>query len=341
MSEFDDTDRSLLNILQSDFPLTSRPWEGISSSLGISSAEVIRRVGELERKNVIREINAIFDTRRLGYQSTLVAMRIPDERLSSSAARLNKHPGISHNYSRNGYFNLWFTLALPPARSLENEVAALARAAYASKTRMMPTLRFFKIGVNFDMKKQVSKAKGFAPSQKSYSGDISETDIQAVRLLQENLPLTEEPFAKIAAEMGMSHEALFDYIDGMVKRGLMRRYGAVLRHKRAGFSANAMAVWNVPEGDTERVGQIMAGFSEVTHCYQRPRYPDWRFSLFTMIHAVSREECEAISRRIQDATGVADNLMLYSTREYKKTRVRYFVEDDFFRLSEQLCEEAV
>jgi len=122
---------------------------------------------------------------------------------------------------------------------------------------------------------------------------------------------------------------LFDYAGRMVERRLMRRYSAVLHHRRAGFSANAMIVWNVPDERAQEVGEIMANSPAVTHCYQRPRYPDWKYSHFTMVHATTRDTCEEIARQIEAATGIHDRLLLYSTREYKKTRVRYFVEEEF------------
>ena len=109
------------------------------------------------------------------------------------------------------------------------------------------------------------------------------------------------------------------------ERGLMRRYSAVLHHRRAGFSANSMAVWNVPPERSEEVGNTMAQSKWVTHCYERPTFPDWKYTHFTMIHATSKEKCEEVAAEISQETGISDYMLLYSHREYKKTRVRYFV----------------
>ncbi len=334
----------MMNILQSDFPLVREPFSIIGERCGISEAEVIDRIRVLKRKNVVRQIGAIFDTRRLGYSSTLVAMRFSDEDLDRGAQILNAHPGISHNYARNGEFNLWFTLALPPGKDLHAEVEKLTRLSRAETARILPTIRFFKIGVNFDMVNQVSNATSyFVPDAQYVNGsrngkssssvptaakDLTDFDIEFVREFQEDLPLESRPFDGMADRLGLTVAELFAKADEMVERRLMRRYAAVLHHRRAGFSANAMAVWNVPEERSVAVGQSMAQHPAVTHCYERPRYDDWRFSHFTMIHAVTRRECENIAADIAAETELNDYQLLYSHREYKKTRVRYFVDDN-------------
>ena len=342
-SEFDPVDQRLLNILQSDFPLSREPWREIGEKAGISEDEVLSRVAALKKKNVVRQVGAIFDTRRLGYKSMLVAMRFPEDKLDAAAHLLNGHPGISHNYARDGQFNLWFTLAVPPGVEIEEEVERLGRATGSEATRLLPTIRFFKIGVNFDMEKKVSDAKTYfvpdSPKDKKASTDpgegwnkaqeLSDFDVAFIKEMQEDLPLISRPFDPMAERLGFTVDELFAYADKMVERRLMRRYSAVLYHRRAGFSANAMVVWKVPEERAQEVGEIMASSPAVTHCYQRPIYEDWKYSHFTMVHATSKEKCEEIANEIEARTDIHDRLLLYSTREYKKTRVRYFVEDEF------------
>ncbi len=333
-----------MNILQSDFPLVHEPFQAIGDQCGISESSVLSRIRELKRKNVVRQIGAIFDTRRLGYSSTLVAMRFADDHLDVGAQILNAHPGISHNYARDGDFNLWFTLALPPGKEIEHEVDKLIRLSGAETARILPTIRFFKIGVNFDMVNNVSNAKNyFVPDAQYTNGigngdttknvptvdpDLTESDVAFVREFQEDLPLESRPFDEMADQLRLTVDQLFTKAAEMITRRLMRRYAAVLHHRRAGFSANAMAVWNVPEDRSAEVGMTMAKHPAVTHCYERPRYEDWRFSHFTMIHAVTRGECEDIASKISDETDIEDYQLLYSHREYKKTRVRYFVDDN-------------
>jgi siroheme decarboxylase len=229
-------------------------------------------------------------------------------------------------------------------------MAALGRASGAEAWRVLPTIRFFKIGVNFDMEREVSDArtyfvpdgpvaKGAPDTSRPHSNSVasgwnkaqplSQHDIAVIRELQEDMPLISRPFDAMAARLRMSVPELFDYANDLVRRSLMRRYSAVLYHRRAGFAANAMVVWKVPEDRAQQVGETMAKSPWVTHCYQRPTYEDWHYTHFTMIHATTREKCEEVAKEIEAATGVRDHLLLYSTREYKKTRVRYFVEDEF------------
>ena len=121
-SDLDITDRQISNVIQSAFPLVEEPFEEVGKAIGISGDEVIRRIEVLKRKHVVRQISAIFDTRRLGYKTLLVAMRFPPDTLESAAQVINEHPGVSHNYARDGHFNLWFTLAVPPYETLEETI---------------------------------------------------------------------------------------------------------------------------------------------------------------------------------------------------------------------------
>ena len=334
-ADLDLLDRRILNILQSEFPLTELPFEDIGRSVGAPEGEVIERVASLKRRNVVRQIGAIFDTRRLGYKTTLVAMRFPDDGLDAAARTINEHPGVSHNYARTGAFNLWFTVAVPPDETIEETVDQMARDTGAQAVRVMPTIRFFKIGVNFDMVREEGAATdyfspdglagGAGPEGWNRAQAVSEEDRAAIRELQEDLPVIPRPFAPMAERLGMTEAALFEKAEELRVRGLMRRYSAVLHHRRAGFGSNAMAVWRVPEERAVEVGAIMAGSKWVTHCYQRPTFPDWPYTHFTMIHATSDERCESVAGEISKATGIDDYTLLYSTREYKKTRVRYFV----------------
>ena len=334
----DITDRKLLNIVQSNFPVVEEPYKAIGGDLGVAEDEVLARLGELKRQNVVRQISAIFDTRRLGYKTTLVAFAYHESGLHDGAIYINRHPGVSHNYAREGsYYNLWFTLAVPPDGDLETTVKFMAERTGAIEYRIMPTIRFFKIGVNFDMVKRRSDAYNYNPdgigqsrtpaSDWNQAQEITDWDKDVIREAQEDLPLISRPFEPMAERLGLTTQELFDQLTVYQERKLMRRYSAVLYHRRSGFRANAMIVWKVPPERSEEVGMIMAENSAVTHCYERPTFPDWQYSHFTMVHAPSRDECEEIGRDIARATGITENLLLYSTREYKKTRVRYFVED--------------
>ena len=329
-------DRKLLNLVQGVFPLVDRPYLKLGEELGVSEQDVMDRLAELKRTNVLRQISAIFDTRRLGYKTTLAAMAYEPDQLHQAALHINQHPGVSHNYAREGsYYNLWFTVAVPPNEDLEATVEKMAKETAALTARVMPTIRFFKIGVNFDMVSEKGSSYDFNPdggndaSEKDWNKPVavSESDKRAIRELQEDLPLEPQPFAAMAERLGMDPTELFALAAEFEERKIMRRFSGVLHHRRSGFRANAMIVWKVPPERSQEVGSIMAQHRAVTHCYERPTFPDWPYTHFTMVHATSQELCEEISEEISEATGITDRMLLYSTREYKKTRVRYFVED--------------
>ena len=338
-------DRKLLNLVQGPFPMVAQPYLDLAQQLETTEQDVLDRLTELKRQNVLRQISAIFDTRRLGYKTTLVAMAFDPEQLHQAAQEINKHPGVSHNYAREGsYYNLWFTLAVPPEHDLEATARYMGRTTQALETRIMPTIRFFKIGVNFDMVNQQGSSFNFSPDgfdkgeTESWNKAVAvdEFEKEAIRQMQEDLPLIARPFDPIAERLGLTTEGLFALATEFQDRRIMRRYSAVLHHRRSGFRSNAMIVWKVPEERSQEVGMIMAGHKAVTHCYERPTFPDWPYTHFTMVHATSPEGCEQYSDEISEATGITDRLVLYSTREYKKTRVRYFVPDyDDYLESEQ------
>jgi siroheme decarboxylase len=323
-------DRRLLGELQADVPLSVTPFADLGERLGIGEAEVVERVTALRAAGILRHVTAIFDAEALGYASCLVAARIPAERLEAAASVVSAHPGVSHNYVRNHSFNLWYTIAVPPALDLAAHVDALRRLTGAESMRMLPSVRRFKIGVSLDV---TGERDMFERSEARHTGGLTEgaerlpltqRDIDVIRAVQGDLPLTAHPFVEAARSVGMSEQAVVDVLRDLGERGCLRRLGGILRHRRAGFSANGMAAWRVPEADIVRIGETMAGYTAISHCYQRTTYDDWPYSLFTMIHAPSVEECDAFVAELARAHGLDDYAVLYSSTEYKKVRPIYF-----------------
>jgi DNA-binding Lrp family transcriptional regulator len=331
----DDRDKRLLNIIQAEFPLVTRPFHALGVQLNLAEGEVMDRVAALKQRRIIRQISAIFDTKSLGYKSSLVAMRVPPENLDAAAAIVNGHPGVSHNYRRDHAFNLWFTLAVPPTSDLEWTVEHLHAATGADSTRMLPTLRLFKIGMQLDMEGSTgverveSHQAAYTETRRPAAGraGLRPADIAVIRELQEDIPPVAQPYRPMADRIGLSEQGLFEATAHLSAQGYLRRVAAVLHHREAGFRANAMGVWVVPATRTEEVGQIMGSFKGVSHCYLRPTYPDWPFSIFTMVHGQEAKDCQAIINAISEATGITEYALLYSTKEYKKIRLKYFTPD--------------
>lgn len=323
----DSDDRGILDLIQSDFPLSATPYADLATRLNMAEADVIERILRLKR-GVIRQISAIFDTRALGYQSSLVAARVPADQVEHAARVINQHPGVSHNYLRDHEYNIWFTVAVPAASSLEHTVERLGVLAGADPVRMMPTLKLFKIGVELNMGDQpidVQTAPAFTGLDRARpKREMTERMVQLVRELQEDLPVEHEPFNAMAERLGLSVPELFAEAQAFKAEGRMRRFAAILAHRAAGFVANGMGVWAVPDERIEAVGYQMASFKAVSHCYQRPTYPDWPYNVFSMIHGRTKEECQVVLDSIQRVTGVSQYTTLYSTKEFKKIRLKYF-----------------
>jgi siroheme decarboxylase len=328
----DDTDKRLLNLMQGSFALDPRPFARVGALAEIAEDEVMARVQRLLDKRIIREITPIFDTRALGYRSMLVAAKV-DARYPHRAAQfINTHPGVTHNYLRNHDFNLWFTVAVEPGSrlGLDGTLDVMAAKTGAESIRQLPTLKLFKIRMDLEMEggtDALSKVAEAAEPAETEAQPYDDFDRAVIRALQGDMPVIAEPYGPAAAELGISQDDLLAHLREMQERRLLRRVAAILFHRRAGFSANGMGVWKVPDERIMELGKRMASFRGISHCYQRPTYADWPYSVFTMAHGRSKEECDAILDSISADTGISDRATLYSSTEFKKIRLLYFTGD--------------
>ena len=332
IAEMEEIDLKILDLLQTEFPLVSRPFDTIGRQIGISENETIDRVKDLFTNGLIRQISAIFDTRRLGYDSCLIAMQVPKKDIDNAAKVINAHPGVSHNYARSHLFNLWFTIATPPGDNLLSDVEKLSNDISSHATLTLPALRMFKLNVRLDVTRSRNPLATESCNSRNKTKEalhlspLTDIEIAVIRELQENILIEESPFRGIANRIGITEIELFSIANKFINEGRMRRFAAVLRHRESGFKANAMAVWNVPEDDVEKVGNQFAAFQAVSHCYERPPQPPvWPYNIFTMVHARTTEECLGILNVMSQSAGVKEYDYLFSEKEYKKIRVRYFV----------------
>src|ERR671935_462562 len=325
--QLDAVDKRLLNEIQWVFPLVDRPYLEIARRHDISEEDVMHRIAVMKEMGIIRQINAIFDTRRLGYKSALIAFAVTPDKLNYVANEVNKCPGVSHNYERNHEFNMWFTLAVPPYADLKIDLDRMASLDGVIKYKLLPTLKLYKIGVRLDMinedpenPKPTDEIKKLNPKK----FDLANRDKDFIRELQKDLKIIPEPFKALAENLGITTAELFAKAKEYEQIGVMRRFAAILRHRDAGFYANGMVVWNVPEEEIDEIGYKLASYPQVSHCYRRPVYQDWRFNLFSMIHARTSDAAEKIAAEMSEIVGIKDYRILFSLREFKKERVRYF-----------------
>ena len=326
--QLDAADRKLLNEIQWVFPLVDRPYLEIAGRHAISEDEVMRRIEAMKKMGLIRQINAIFDTRRLGYKSALVAFAVRPDKLDYAAGCVNEHPGVSHNYERNHEYNMWFTLAVPPGSDMKQDLDRMASLDGVIKYRVLPTLKLYKIGVKLDMVNEDQAKPEPTEVVKELNHEkvqISDRDKEFIRELQKDLKVTQEPFKELADNLEITTSELFAKAKEYESSGVMRRYAAILRHRDAGFLANGMVVWNVPEDNVDEAGFKLAAFPQVSHCYRRPVYPDWRFNLFSMVHARTLQAAEQMAKEMSETLRIVDYQILFSSREFKKERVKYFV----------------
>jgi DNA-binding Lrp family transcriptional regulator len=331
----EDIDRRLLNLMQGSFPIDERPYRHVARLAaldGFAEADAMARVQRLLEQRIIRQVTPIFDTRALGYSSMLVAAQVDPRYPHRAAQVINAHPGVSHNYLRNHEFNLWFTIATEPDSELglEGTLEVLARESGAESVRELPTLRLFKIRMDLEMEgdtQALASSTAVSAPIELEPQPYDEWDVAVIRALQGDMPVSEEPYAPAAAALGVSQRRLLEHLAGMQERGLLRRVAAILFHRRAGFSANGMGVWKVPAEQILEVGARMAAVRGISHCYERPTYEDWPYSVFTMAHGRSKQECDAVLEAIALQTGIEERATLYSSTEFKKIRLLYFTED--------------
>ena len=291
-------DKKLLNVLQAGLPISSRPFADLAQDLESDEKTVLARLKELKAHGYLRRIGPFFDSAKMGYRGTLVALRVAPEAMESVAKAVNRHVGATHNYEREGRYNLWFS--------------ARRRGAFEP--------RF------------AQEVQGQCAVQAELGGvtmeKLDEIDRKITRAMQGDFPLVEEPYKEIAAQVGIEEEELLRRLRRLKENGQIRKMGAVLQHRAAGYTSNVLCAWVVPPERMDETARCMCANPAVSHCYDRDTAEDWPYNVYTMIHAKSREECEAVAAALAAECGLEERVMLYSVKEWKKTSMRYFCEEE-------------
>ena len=322
--------QELLAALQGGIPLESRPFGHLAEELGCREEDVIACVARCRAEGIVRRFGAVFDTRRLGYRSVLCAVRIPVDELDAAAAAIVPLKGVTHCYVREPFDfaagrsisadwpNLWFTLSYPADifEAMSDEIRARL-APY--EVRLLPATCRYKVDVVFGAATRVR--------DESVADDLPVTasDRAVIRVLQGDTEVRPDYFAALAAQAGMTEWDFLSRLELWRRSGRLRRIGLLLAHRKAGWTANGMCCWQVA-GGTQEAGRALAACDEVTHCYERTVSPDFPYNLFAMVHARSAAEAAAAFRRLEEATGLSDGVMLVSTKEHKKTSMTFFAD---------------
>jgi len=316
----------LLGLLQSGFPLSREPYADMGIKLGMTGDEVIMGIADLKKKGIIRQISPVLDARKLGFQSTLIAMKVDHHRIKSAESYLSAHPGISHGYEREHEFNIWVTLSVPAGMDLQAEVVSMSARSKARAIIALPATRIFKLRTDFSRaegdstEEYLSNASGLPARAR-----LSKADREIINGLQHDLPLCADPFTSLAHSLGMDVEKMLGHSRSLLRRGIIRRYGASINHRNAGYRANAMTCWDAPADKVDELGCMLASSRHVSHCYERDTNHLWRYNLFAMVHSRDKTACLRTIEKMAAGTGFTDYLVLFSVKEFKKTRIQYRV----------------
>lgn len=321
----DETDARILDAIQADFPLAPDPYDLLGKRLGIGGADVFAHVRRMAEVDTIRRLGPRFDSRRLGFVGTLVAVRLPGEEVERAAEAINRYPEVTHNYQRNDEYNLWFTL-IARDRSRCDRIIAELRAALdlqAGDLLDLPAERTFKLNVRFLSQSHNSRAAQVAPQPACEPTATSIEQRRLLAILHGGLPLAAKPYATVARRLGMDIKALLGVLRKMLADGRIRSMGAIANQRHLGYAANVMIAWDVADEAVEPVGKAFASIEGISHCYQRPRRSGWRYNLYTMLHATDQREADRLIEKMAAAEGVDGHRALPTVREFKKTAPVY------------------
>ena len=323
----DEKDRLLLTYLQNGLPLIPRPFEVWAAKIGTDSADLLVRIQRLKKEGNLGGIRAALDPRVFHYQSAWVAMQVNPTEIESRTEVLWQHPGVIYGCEREHSFNIWFFVAVPADHDLEVHVRCLEKLAGAPLTLFLPVRKVFK---GTDLLSSLNAGafsamnERFEKRQLVRSSDLTTEETGMIRALQESFPLTDEPYRKIALDLGITETQALQRMKSLVEKGCLRRIGGFLKTPAVLPEARTLVVWQIPEEKLERIGPEIAEFREVFYADRRPAYPEFPYSLYTMIRAETAAELEVVTRRMQDRIGKWPHRVLVTTRELKKGEMKYF-----------------
>ncbi len=310
-------DRKIFEIIQDGFPLEERPYATLGRQLGISEDVAFEHVENLRKSGVIRRLGGIYDSRRLGYISRLCAGVVPEGNLDGFAAAANKIPSITHNYIRSHAYNVWFTVIARSEAEIQETVRGLEAETALHDAHVLSASRMFKINTVMKAAVPMNGADQVADRLVSKSAEPfipNAKDRSRINALSKDIPHTLTPFSDMGIDVSE--------IRGDLDLKIMRRFGAVLRHQKAGFDANAMVCFSVKDADS--AGKVLAENPHVSHCYERAPFEGFPYNVYAMFHGQSEAELEQSICSALSALNGPDHAVLTSLKELKKTSFVYF-----------------
>ena len=317
----DAADFALVNPWQRGFPLDERPFARIAAAARLTEEEVLEKYRRLVAEGVIDRIGPVFRPNAVG-ASLLAAMAVPRERLEEVARCVSREPGVNHNYEREHRYNLWFVVTGAADSDVQATVSSIERATGLPVLRL-PLLEELHIDLGFDLASH-AVPRGACSRQAFPSPSADEQAL--VRQTVRGLPLVSAPYAEVERQAGLGKGEAVELLRRMLDDGRIRRIGAVIRHRRLGYQANAMVVWDVPDGRASELGRALAHDPAVTLCYRRaPSLPDWPYNLYCMVHGRERAGVVSEIERLSADHGLGGfpRAVLFSTRCFSQRAANY------------------
>ena len=312
-------DQQLLAIIQDAFPLEERPYLVLAEQLGSDEQSVFAAVENLRQSGIIRRIGGVYDSKALGFISRLCAGKVTESALEAFATTVNEIPAITHNYVRSHEYNVWFTVIAQSEAEIQKIVEDVCSKTELHDVHVLLATKKFKINTVMGGSAAPVIRKNTCVRSKPMAG----ADRARIRIACEDIPHSLTPFK----DWGISCEELREDLD--LRR--MRRFGAILRHQEAGFADNAMVCFKLDETDviasqgrSNPAGAILAQKPYISHCYERPAFEGFPYTLYAMMHAQSAEELDRNIKEAAESIGNPDYVVLRSVRELKKTSFRFF-----------------
>jgi len=333
MTNLDGEDRLLLDLIQLDFPLVTKPYNNIGKQCGLPEEEVLLRLQKHISSDILRNIAPLLQGAKLGYKSTLAAVKAGEQQVGSIAHSISAHPGVSHNYLRDNEYNIWFTISIPRERNFHDEIGKILAPYKLPDCLVLPAVRTFKLHVTLDLSgRGINRRRGnrtetgktpMDTEAGAVSVNLSAEDLKLLYHTQTSIPLSPRPWKMIGEKTGMTEDEVIARIQSLKNKGVIRRISGVLRHHNTGYNGNGMACFRIEPEKIVKAGTVAASFPQVSHCYERKTSPGWPFPLFAMIHAKTKPECRAIAEEIGETARCRDFVLLHSIKEFKKERPRY------------------
>lgn len=322
--------KTILEIIQNEIPLIKNPFLELSKKIKISNESLIQKIKILKKNKIIRKICPIYDTKILKYKSSLIAFKVKEKNILNTINFINSHPGVSHNYKRNNNFNIWFTIAIPPDTNLniKNTIKIILKKTKPEDYIILPSKKTFKIGVKLNFSQNIKKEDIKKQKIKTKQEVIlTNEEKKIISISQNDIPIISNPFKNIAKKAKLEENYFINQLQIMKKKNIIRRFAALISHKKAGFVNNGMTLWTLKKQEMIKISKKAIEIKNISHCYERKKSKIWNFNFYCMIHS---KNLNNINQIIKEIDTQKNPKIIYSTKEFKKKRIKYYIKNFYY-----------